>query len=437
MLIDIVLGYAEGKGGLEDVLTTVSKGLVNKGHKVRVLQSHPPKYREWEETITEIYYYGQEAKVEEETVHSMQMGYANFLKDSDLPDVIIATHAPILSYICRTAIARFKPNTPVLSWLHGPPAYFGGERYLNYSDAHLAISSSIGRTITDYIEEQPVYLISNPVDVNQHVIARSEELKIIFIGRLSNKEKRLDVLLRALKGVKGDWSLTVIGDGPDKHMLHDLAESLQISDKISWLGWRTEPWNEIDDASVLVLPSDFEGFGLVLIEALCRGVAVISSDTDGARDIVENGVNGWIFPKGDVNNLKDLLNAIQLNEITLPDQRKCINSVVMYKSDKVVEKINDILIHFTHEVNNNIVKGLQEDVVTCNFISTDIYSTLIKALSDNNGFHWWELKINIINYSYTKAVVLFSYQTDEHANIEEARVRLINNNGTWQVKRIF
>ncbi|PAF33938.1 hypothetical protein CHH69_18565, partial [Terribacillus saccharophilus] len=60
MLIDIVLGYAEGKGGLEDVLTTVVNGLVSKGHRIRVLQTHAPKFESWADTIPEIYYYGQE-----------------------------------------------------------------------------------------------------------------------------------------------------------------------------------------------------------------------------------------------------------------------------------------------------------------------------------------------------------------------------------------
>lgn len=440
MLIDIVLGYAEGKGGLEDVLTTVVNGLVRKGNRVRVLQTHPPQFKAWAETIPEIYYYGQGGKVGEETVSSMQAGYTNFLKNAELPDVVIATHAPILSYICRSAIARFKPDTPVVSWLHGPPAYFGGGRFLKYSDTHFAISSSIGRTIRDITEEQPIYLVNNPVDIEQKEIIRPDELKIIFIGRLSNKEKRLDLLLGALAGVHDEWDLTCIGDGPDKNMLYNLADELHINEKITWLGWKDAPWDEIDEASVLVLPSDFEGFGLVLVEALSRGVAVISTDCDGPMDIVKNGINGWIVPKGDKNKIKDLLNDIQSGKVKLPDPQVCIDSVIEYEAERVVERMDDILQSLTTNdfiVNEKIVSESHvEDEVTCKFITADIYPALEEHLS-GNGIHWYDLKINAINYSYTRAIVRFSYQKDRHDNIEEVRVKIVNDNGTWQVKRIF
>ncbi|PAF35075.1 hypothetical protein CHH69_12520, partial [Terribacillus saccharophilus] len=318
-----------------------------------------------------------EGKVEEETVSSMQTGYTNFLKSAELPDVIIATHAPILSYICRTAIARFKPDTPVVSWLHGPPAYFGGGQFLKYSDAHFAISSSIGRTIKDIAEEQPIYLINNPIDIKQNKIIRPNVLKVIFIGRLSNREKRLDLLLRALVNVQGEWSLTCIGDGPDKNMLYNLADELHINKKITWLGWKESPWDEIDEASVLVLPSDVEGFGLVLVEALSRGVAVISTDCDGPMDIVKDGINGWIVPKGDFNKIKDILNAIQSGIIKLPDEQQCVNSVLEYEAERVLDKMNDILNELKTDgfiLNEKVVNESQiDDIITCKFITDDIY----------------------------------------------------------------
>lgn len=442
MLIDIVLGHAEGKGGLEDVLTTVVNGLVSKGHRIRVLQTHAPKFEPWADTIPEIYYYGQEGKVEEETVSSMQTGYTNFLKSAELPDVIIATHAPILSYICRTAIARFKPETPVVSWLHGPPAYFGGGNFLKYSDAHFAISSSIGRTIKDIAEEQPIYLVNNPVDINQNEIIRPNALKIIFIGRLNNKEKRLDLLLRALEGVEDKWSLTCIGDGPDKNKLHELADELHINKRIRWLGWKEAPWDEIDEASVLVLPSDIEGFGLVLVEALSRGVAVISTDCDGPMDIVKDGINGWIVPKGDINKLKNLLNAIQTGVVTLPNAQQCVNSVLEYEAERVVGKLNNILHVIKNDgfiLNEKVVSESQiDDIVTSKFILEDIYHELVKKLlPGESSFKWYDMKIDIINYSYTRAIIRFSYRKDRHDSIEEVRVKIVNESGTWQVKRIF
>ncbi|PAF35072.1 hypothetical protein CHH69_12525, partial [Terribacillus saccharophilus] len=71
------------------------------------------------------------------------------------------------------------------------------------------------------------------------------------------------------------------------------------------------------------------------------------------------------------------------------------------------------------------------------FITDDIYPELVEKLSGERDFKLYDMKIDVINYSYTRAIVRFSYQKDSHDSIEEVRVKIVNENGTWQVKRIF
>src|SRR5690606_1238409 len=92
LLIDIVLVYAEGRGGLEDVITTATKGLIEKGHKVRVFQAYPPNKKEWEDTLEEIYYYGTKGSLDSENLQSLAHGYADKLRELGKPDIILATH---------------------------------------------------------------------------------------------------------------------------------------------------------------------------------------------------------------------------------------------------------------------------------------------------------------------------------------------------------
>lgn len=351
MIIDIVLGYAEGRGGLESVLTAVSQGLSRRGHRVRVFQAIQPMYLEWEDTLPEIYYYTLGRNFNDKNaVFEYALGYQEMLSMLGLPDIILATHTPLFSYVCKLALSYLGENniSPILSWLHGPPESFGGGEYLKYADGHLAISKAIGEKILNYDKNKSIFYIGNPVALNSFDIIKRprNKLKIIFVGRINNIEKRIDILFNALKDLCGDWNLELIGDGQDRLALECMAENLGISNNIHWLGWKERPWNEIKEASLLVISSDYEGFGLVIVEALARGVPVVSTACDGPTDIIVEGKNGWLFPIGNSQALSEILQNILDNKIILPDAQTCIESVKKFSPEKVVDKIERILLSF-------------------------------------------------------------------------------------------
>lgn len=349
MLIDIVLAYAEGKGGLEDVITTFSKELIKRGHRVRVFQGYKPKYKEWLETIDEIYFFGDKDKFENDNKESLAKNYKNMILEMGEPDVILATHSPVLSYICYKGVEFLKDKRPkILSWIHGNPVYYGGEKYLKYADAHLAISSQIGNDISKCIkQDKPIYYISNPVKLNEmkKININSEMLELVYVGRLDNDQKRIDVMFKALSLVDCDWSLDIIGSGEDEGKLKLLAKDLGIYKNIKWHGWKEDPWNVLKSATALVLTSDEEGFGLVMVEALGRGIPVISTATDGAKDIVIDRYNGYMLNKGDYTQLSKLLNELNNKNINI-NQKDCIDSVQKFSVDSVIDMVENIINYY-------------------------------------------------------------------------------------------
>ena len=146
----------------------------------------------------------------------------------------------------------------------------------------------------------------------------SERKYLIFSGRLVGL-KRVDLLIDAFAAIAAErpsWDLLVAGDGPLMGELRELVpESLRT--RVVWAGFlEQEDLKAAYHASdVLVLPSDFEAWSVVVQEAMAAGLVVVSSDIPGApHELVEDKRSGRIFPAGD---LAALVEAIR--DVTRPD----------------------------------------------------------------------------------------------------------------------
>ena len=140
---------------------------------------------------------------------------------------------------------------------------------------------------------------------------RADRRYMVFSGRIV-PHKRLDLLLDAFAQCadkRPDWDVIVLGDGPQSATLK-AAVPPALVDRVHWLGYRQmeEVWLTYRVADLLVLPSDFEPWALVVNEAMAAGMPVIASDICGAPwEMVRGQGCGRIFPKGD---LEKILEAI-------------------------------------------------------------------------------------------------------------------------------
>jgi len=140
---------------------------------------------------------------------------------------------------------------------------------------------------------------------------KNKDTEIIFAGQLIHR-KGLDLLLEAMRPLfeeHADLRLTVIGNGELLTLFQQRVGSLGLSGRVAFEG--VIPPDKISErmavADLLALPSRWDGWGVVVNEALSVGVPVIVSDRCGAGDLVREGVNGYVFRSEDVADLRRCL----------------------------------------------------------------------------------------------------------------------------------
>ncbi len=171
--------------------------------------------------------------------------------------------------------------------------------------------------------------------------------RFVYVGRLDEHQKKISRILKALsKMTCRDWSLVIIGDGPDKEYLQKLAIDLNIGGNIEWAGWQSDPWKYIKEnfggVEALLLTSDYEGYGMVLVEAMANGIPCISTDCPtGPRDIIRNGENGFLISLSSedaiVEELRKALEVILNGQKTF-DSFSMKRSSLDFSSEAVVQK---------------------------------------------------------------------------------------------------
>ncbi len=125
---------------------------------------------------------------------------------------------------------------------------------------------------------------------------------LVACGRLI-EQKGFDLLLAAVALLPADLKphLWILGEGPCRSQLEQQARQLGLAPRLWMPGWQTDPRPHMAMADVFVMPSRWEGFGNVLVEAMACGTAVLAADCRyGPREILESGAAGRLVPPGDV-----------------------------------------------------------------------------------------------------------------------------------------
>lgn len=178
-----------------------------------------------------------------------------------------------------------------------------------------------------------------PSDVREPVV--------IAAGRLT-WQKGFDLLIRAYAQVAREeptWRLNVCGKGRLRDKLLALADECGVSEQVDLGRHARDMEAEMERASVFVLSSRFEGFPMVLVEAMSKGLPVVAFDCQtGPAEIVEDGVNGFLVPFGDLDALAArIVELIRDEELRRRFGAAAIERAQNYTSDLVVQRWEALL----------------------------------------------------------------------------------------------
>ncbi len=157
---------------------------------------------------------------------------------------------------------------------------------------------------------------SNSIVLRTQIGAKSNDVIAIFVGRMTD-QKGLDVLLQALSlGVPERLQCVLVGDGPDRPFLEQMAESLPVKDRVHFLGFRSKPevLSLLEQSDFFLLPSRYECFPYSILEALSHGLPVVATDVGGNSEMVRHEVNGLLIPSENAPALASALDRIITDE---------------------------------------------------------------------------------------------------------------------------
>jgi glycosyltransferase involved in cell wall biosynthesis len=193
---------------------------------------------------------------------------------------------------------------------------------INKSDVVTTNSNHTAKELIGIIDKN-VEIIPFGVTVGNKHGEITDQKEIIFVGRLVER-KGVKYLIEAYHKIKDEipHRLIIIGDGPERQRLEQLANSLDLKDRVFFAGFVSD--NELNSyylrSSFFVLPAvydrkgDTEGLGVVLIEAMSYSKPVIASGVGGITDVVFDQDNGILVPPTDVSALAEAMKLLATNE---------------------------------------------------------------------------------------------------------------------------
>jgi glycosyltransferase involved in cell wall biosynthesis len=220
------------------------------------------------------------------------------------------TAAAIASLFCSDVrfIQSIQTTQPYPKW------HWLLQRVVHHAAERVVVPSpSAGRVAQEWadVSANRILVIPNAVDLGlpRTLHGLKARVTVGFLGRLDPIKRVVD-LVRAMPLLDARCMLNIYGDGEDRNRIETEIDRLYLRDRVALHGAIAKPQAAIDTFDVLVLPSEAEGFGLVLIEAMSRGVPVVATDVPGIRDVVRDGVNGLLVPVGQPEALANAIRRV-------------------------------------------------------------------------------------------------------------------------------
>ena len=328
-----------GSGGAERVALSLAKGFVQKGHSVDLILVNADG-----PLLEEVYKGVKIIDLKKNRTFSSIYCLAKYLRKNKYDTLIsFMNHANTCALI-SAKLAFFNGKIVVTEHSSITSSLINQQGFKNriilllmryiyrYADHVIAVSEELAMELKSYLKLPNISFIFNPIDIKDEENhtdlipfewTDSTQPLIIGVGRLTTA-KSFDLLIRSFKDVNNTVPsrLIILGEGDQRDKLEKLIEELKLKNKVLLPGLVSNPHVYMKNAKVFVLSSSWEGFGLVIAEALALGITVVSTDChSGPSEILEQGKWGYLVPVNDQQKLNEAIILALTNPLN-PDKLK-------------------------------------------------------------------------------------------------------------------
>ncbi|MCK4994897.1 MAG: glycosyltransferase [Candidatus Omnitrophica bacterium] len=219
----------------------------------------------------------------------------------------------------------------------------------NHLSKNIAVSNSVREFLIKYqsINPKNIEVVYNGIDILKFLPKKSKEqakidLKLndkdYVVGTIArfDKQKGYKYLIKAIPLILQNHKnvhFVLVGEGSLKNRISEMVVSMGLKDKVTFLGVRNDIPEILNALDILVLPSLWEGLGMVLLEAQAAGIVTVASDIDGIKEVIGDEKTGMLIPPADEKSLAQKVTTLIENE-------SLRNLLIAQAKESVKEKFN-------------------------------------------------------------------------------------------------
>ena len=328
-------------GGSERVISLLANAFCTKGHEVDIvcLNKHIVYYP----IDAKVAIHFAEGEIKSTSLPKKIRWFRNYIKDTK-PDVVI----PFMEAVyCVTLLALIGVNVPIISSERIDPRRSPFVRNILRRiflplTTHLVVQTQDIKNFYPSFIRKKTTVIYNPVSENVFSIPIVEKKNtIISVGRLY-KQKNQQMLIHAFKKITDaypDYKLVIYGEGPLRKELETTIEKLHIGGKVLLPGVSDNVIEKLNESKLFCLTSEYEGMSNALIEAICVGLPVITTQVSGVEELIESGKNGETVKIGDTTSLAKAMKMLLTDEEKMKIYGTANKQMAsLFKTDNIVKQ---------------------------------------------------------------------------------------------------
>jgi len=360
--------YPFFKGGAEKRYWNIARYLLEKGHEICFYTAQWPGMKKkmviegiriYSVYKVHNFYVNGRKSIKESILFSINLIKPLLKENFDIIDCENFPYFPIFS--CKI-VSIIKKKPIVVSWLEVWNKYWfeylGFKGIFGYiierlssklSDRIISISDFTTKKLVNElnVKKNKISTVYPGIDIEALKESKQsrKDIDVISVCRLI-EHKNLDCLIKSIALCKKNTNCQIIGNGPQKEFLEDLAKQLDVNISFSENISDENLYSMIKSSKVFVLPSSREGFGMAVIEANALGVPVITVNErdNAAKELVKNGKNGFVCGL-DEQEIAKRIDFLLKKDNYKSFYENCINSSKNYDNMNSAERILEVYSH--------------------------------------------------------------------------------------------